>query len=73
MREGFLESLKWVVTGAMFAALAVIAGLCTLLILRAGAFRPFSTPWRRRREKTPEQEEEDRRRREKIRFWFWSR
>jgi hypothetical protein len=72
MREGVLEGLKWIVTGAMFVAVGVIAGLCLLLILRAQAFRPLANPWRRRKKKkSAPEEEEDGARRQKIQILSW--
>lgn len=70
MREGLLESLRLVVTGAMFALLGIIAALCSYYILRANAFRPMSLRWPRR-EKSPEEERADDKRRKKIQTWFW--
>ena len=70
MREGVLQSLELVVTGAMFVAIGFFAMLCLFLILRSDAMRPLSSPWRRRK-KTAEEEQADNRRRRKIRIWFW--
>ena len=70
MREGVLEGLEWVVSGAMFVFIAIIASVCLFLLLRADAVRPLSSR-RRRREKSAAEEEADSKRRQKIRFWFW--
>jgi hypothetical protein len=70
MREGVLDSLQWVVGGAMFVFIAMIAAVCLFLILRSEAVRPLSSR-RWRREKSAAEEEADRTRRQKIRSWFW--
>ena len=70
MYEGVLEGLKWIVIGALFAALGIIAVLCTYYVLRWQAFQPFFHLWRRK-EKNAEEEDEDSSRREAVRSWFW--
>ena len=70
MREGVLDGLETVVTGAMFIAVGFIAVLCLFLLLRSDAMRPISSPWRRPK-KSAAEEEADAKRRRKIREWFW--
>lgn len=70
MDESFLVAFKWIVIGAMFAAVGIVALVCGYYFLRWQAFRP-KPPVHRRREKSSEEETEDDKRRWKIRFWYW--
>ena len=58
MDQSFLVIFKWIVIGAMFAALGMIALVCGYYFLRWQAFRPF-LPARRPRQKKPAEEEAD--------------
>jgi hypothetical protein len=71
VREDRLEGLENLVTTAMWIAVAVLVGLCLLLILRWMAREPFTFTWRRR--KKSEESEEKKKRRRRIRLWFWNR
>ena len=70
----FLVYFKWIVIGAMFAAVGILVLICLYYFLRWQAFQPFRRDPRYTtfgEEKDEEEEEEANRRRRKIRYWFW--
>jgi hypothetical protein len=72
MDANFLISLKWVVIGAMLAAVGIVALLCGFYALRAAAFRPFF-PDRHHEPPDAEEQEEAQKRKDKIESLYSSR